>query len=193
MEGFMDDMDFLVMASSLLASGAIGMAIGRSKGVEISGFILGILLGPIRWIITSYLKGDRITCPYCEELILRKASICPYCQKEVQEKVKADSMKKDVWICPNCNTSNLYYKGKCENCKTKKPIILEETDAGFKKDGSEETIVKREKAEIKQPKEYCPNCVYAPNGIYCEKFDFNTKSYPEKFINKCAGHFYDGK
>ena len=39
--------------------GIIGALIGNLKGETTSGFVLGLLLGPIGWIIIAVSKGNR--------------------------------------------------------------------------------------------------------------------------------------
>ena len=37
------------------------------------------------------------------------------------EEIAKISQDKKQWICPNCGTINLYYKGACTKCSHKKP------------------------------------------------------------------------
>jgi hypothetical protein len=63
-----------------LIFGAVGALIGNRKGAAGSGFFLGVMLGPLGWIITAISKGNRIACPACRELVDPAATICPKCQ-----------------------------------------------------------------------------------------------------------------
>ena len=70
---------FIIWVVSVL----ISTAIGSKKGNPISGFIVGILLGPIG-VILAILSSDntRINCKYCAENIRKEAVICPHCQRD---------------------------------------------------------------------------------------------------------------
>ena len=67
----------------ILVSVIISTVIGARKGNPISGFIVGLIFGPLG-ILLALVSGDknRVPCKYCAEKILRKASICPFCNKE---------------------------------------------------------------------------------------------------------------
>ncbi|KJG05889.1 hypothetical protein UB33_11015 [Photobacterium angustum] len=59
-------------------------AIGSKKGNPVSGFIVGLILGPIG-IVLAIFSGDktRISCKYCAEKISKKAVVCPCCQRDL--------------------------------------------------------------------------------------------------------------
>lgn len=63
--------------------GIIAAVIGDKKGQGLFGLFLGILLGPLGILIILTTKGDRKSCPYCKELIHKKATRCSHCQKEL--------------------------------------------------------------------------------------------------------------
>lgn len=67
-----------------LACGVIAGIIGSQKGEGCSGFLVGLILGPIG-IITGLLSpgANRVKCPYCRKLIDKKAIKCPYCQSDI--------------------------------------------------------------------------------------------------------------
>ena len=73
----------------------VGYAIGKPKGREGYGLVLGFLLGFIGWIIVAVMEpvagysdigtqGPRRTCPYCAEKIQPAAVVCRYCGAEVE-------------------------------------------------------------------------------------------------------------
>lgn len=66
-----------------LLFGIVAAMIGKQKGEGLSGFILGILFGPIGILIVLFGKGNRKTCPACKELIHKDATRCPRCQKDL--------------------------------------------------------------------------------------------------------------
>ena len=57
--------------------------IGARKGAGFSGFVIGILLGPIGVIIILLSKGNQKKCPFCVELVNEKAVVCPHCQRDI--------------------------------------------------------------------------------------------------------------
>lgn len=58
--------------------------IGAKKGNPISGTFLGLALGPVG-VLVCLLSGyaNRRACPYCAEMIMKKAIVCPHCQRDV--------------------------------------------------------------------------------------------------------------
>lgn len=49
-----------------------------------TGCLLGALLGPFGIIASIFVKGDRVDCPYCKELIRADATVCPHCQRDLK-------------------------------------------------------------------------------------------------------------
>lgn len=62
--------------------GIAGAVIGKEKDAGGSGFCLGILLGPIGLLIAIFMRGNRIRCAFCHELMKPQATVCPHCQRE---------------------------------------------------------------------------------------------------------------
>ncbi len=74
---------FIWVMCAIIAAG-----IGSNKGMAGSGFLLGLIFGPIGIIIVLVSSGDKRVCPYCKEMVHKDAVRCPKCQKDLgQEKV----------------------------------------------------------------------------------------------------------
>lgn len=63
-KGAMDDMQIYLIGGTLLAA-MIGLLIGVGKGRGLMGFCLGLLLGPIGWVIVLCLSNVSRKCPHC--------------------------------------------------------------------------------------------------------------------------------
>jgi hypothetical protein len=85
--------------------GLIGVAIGQRKGRGFAGFIFGILLGPIGWVVVLLgpdLKSEQEStrlrkCPYCAELVQPDAKLCKHCGKNIEEVVVSEEEKFERW------------------------------------------------------------------------------------------------
>lgn len=64
----------------------VGAALGSRKGRGGTGFILGLLFGPIGILIVLVIRGNRRSCSACKELIHKAATRCPHCQYEIVSK-----------------------------------------------------------------------------------------------------------
>jgi thiol-disulfide isomerase/thioredoxin len=65
-----------------LICGFIAAAIGGRKGEGVSGFFWGLLLGPFGILIVLFSRGNKRSCPFCQEQIYNKAIVCPHCKKD---------------------------------------------------------------------------------------------------------------
>lgn len=74
-------MEFLLF---WLACAVLGSMIGSAKGAGFSGFVLGLLLGPIGVLIVLVSNGNRRKCPLCAERIQVAAKVCPHCRNEIK-------------------------------------------------------------------------------------------------------------
>lgn len=63
-----------------LVMGLVGFLLGKAKGKEALGFLLGVLLGPIGWIVILCADGSAHKCPYCQgNLPSATAKRCMHC------------------------------------------------------------------------------------------------------------------
>ena len=69
-----DSQIYLIVGVFLM--GAVGCAIGANKGNGGAGFLLGMLLGPIGWLLVFIVgaSGGK-TCSFCAEKIKEEARI----------------------------------------------------------------------------------------------------------------------
>lgn len=90
-------MEFLVLWG---LCGFVGGCVAASKGNSfMGGFFVGLILGPIGWILSALVSGppppqsiqvtvnntsDLKVCPYCAEQIKAAATICRFCDRKVK-------------------------------------------------------------------------------------------------------------
>lgn len=72
--------EVLIFAS---IAGAIGAVIGRSRGRERDGLVLGFLLGPIGWVLVLMGKDERPRCSECGGVVVEDAKRCKNCGVEL--------------------------------------------------------------------------------------------------------------
>lgn len=82
-------MDILMIMFLWLLCGLWAGSINKGKGHPYAtGFILGILFGPIGVIIAAIsgkVELRTATCPYCRERIMPGAFICEHCHSKLKE------------------------------------------------------------------------------------------------------------
>lgn len=107
---------------ALCVSAVIGGLIAQLlNGRAGSGLLLGLLLGPLGWVIVFFLEDKRKRCPACRSVIDGQATVCPHCatpliatsQGSTQDEepfcvkcgvdgLKTVEMGMTIAICPSC-------------------------------------------------------------------------------------------
>ena len=64
-----------------IACAFIGGKIGGKKGQGGTGFILGLLFGPVGCLMILAMSGDTVDCPHCRSKISQKQQLAPNVQK----------------------------------------------------------------------------------------------------------------
>ena len=63
----------------LLAFGAIGALFGWRRQRVVFGFVIGVLLGPIGWMLILILPPRILKCPHCKGVLEFHAGRCSFC------------------------------------------------------------------------------------------------------------------
>ncbi len=74
--------------------GLVGVICGRARGREGAGALLGMLLGPLGWLVILAGRDDRRKCQECRGVIDQLAKRCRHCGCETPTKVLVK--------CPAC-------------------------------------------------------------------------------------------
>lgn len=59
------------------------IVVSSKKGEGGLAVITGFFFGPLALIFALAGTGNKIKCPFCQELIEKKAVICPHCRSEI--------------------------------------------------------------------------------------------------------------
>lgn len=74
-------MEVILILIGCAICGAIGRYIGQFKGRADAGMWLGVLLGPIGWLLAALVLHFETQCPHCCSPIHPQARVCPRCQR----------------------------------------------------------------------------------------------------------------
>ena len=81
-------MDYLI--GTIVICGLIGFLLGKMKGREGLGFVLGLLMGPIGWILVLPMQDVRPRCRHCKGVIPdADAAVCMHCRQPLKAAVKS--------------------------------------------------------------------------------------------------------
>jgi hypothetical protein len=84
-----------------IIGGFVGALIGQRKGRTGEGAVLGLILGPIGWLVVA-LGPDYKTaqesrkCPFCAELVKKEAKVCKHCGRDLPGGTNAAVQKTPV-------------------------------------------------------------------------------------------------
>jgi len=123
----MEDVNPLVVLIIWLSSPVIGYLIGKSKGREGAGLLLGLLLGPLGWLLVAVgpnyrnkqvmnISEEKNNCPYCKELIIKGAIKCKHCGSMLNT---ATNAKQIMVSCPFCKEEIEEGAAICKHCDSK--------------------------------------------------------------------------
>ncbi len=106
--------------------GLIGAAIGTKKNRALGGFVLGLILGPIGWLLVAVgpdLREKGPSCPHCGgEMALGKA-VCRHCGREAVASASPAPEPVDAPVlprkCPHCGGELPGDATRCEHCMEK--------------------------------------------------------------------------
>lgn len=73
----------------LIICGGIASVLGSRKGMGISSFFYGLILGPLGVVLVFISKGKRVPCPFCKKLNFMTSTVCIHCDKEISGTKKA--------------------------------------------------------------------------------------------------------
>jgi predicted amidophosphoribosyltransferase len=105
----------LLVVSGLSVSAVIGLLIGRMRGRGADGLCLGLLLGPIGWLLAALLRDLRFRCPRCLRPVPDTASRC-VCGHDLFPPRRPDPrpatcsfcgafLSRAGTVCPSCGSS----------------------------------------------------------------------------------------
>lgn len=67
-----------------LFGGLIGAILGKYfRNHAGGGALLGLLLGPLGWVLVFVLKDNRFKCPHCRSPVVQGATVCRSCGRDI--------------------------------------------------------------------------------------------------------------
>jgi hypothetical protein len=75
----------MTYALGAVLCGLIGYAVGQSKGKAAEGLLLGLILGPLGWLVLILLyPGTGLKCPHCGGSVEAGYGVCRHCAREFE-------------------------------------------------------------------------------------------------------------
>lgn len=87
----LDSPIFLILGGALVSAG-IGAVIGNFKRQSQAGFWLGLLLGPIGWIIVMLMPETGRQCPECKGGVPNDARKCRHCGSSLTSQSQTENL-----------------------------------------------------------------------------------------------------
>jgi len=67
----------------VIVGGFVGNLIGTSKNRIVWGMFMGILLGPLGWLIVALGPNNGPRCPFCKGVVIKGATKCKNCGSDL--------------------------------------------------------------------------------------------------------------
>ena len=83
--------------------GLIGYFVNGRVG---SGILLGMLFGPLGWLIVFFLDDTRRRCPACHGIVPAEAAVCLHCRGSLAA-VEIPSRSEEEPFCMKCGVDGL--------------------------------------------------------------------------------------
>ena len=76
-------MDWYLIILWAVIGGIVGSMIGGRKNRYGDGLVLGVLLGPVGWLIAALMDDHRPRCPSCRSVVDPLAVVCAHCRRQL--------------------------------------------------------------------------------------------------------------
>jgi RNA polymerase subunit RPABC4/transcription elongation factor Spt4/DNA-directed RNA polymerase subunit RPC12/RpoP len=80
--------------------GIVGAAIGSARENVLGGFFMGMILGPIGWLL-ALMTDARPECPECKGRVATGAKVCPHCGFAPDVRIEY-AKREEKKPCPFC-------------------------------------------------------------------------------------------